>query len=125
MNPIRHIRRSAAVLAGLALLVALARRARVRQSRSRGRRFRGATRARSHRPHLVAGGMPGWQIALIAVAAALLAAALAVLADRALAARRRLSPRPPDPCTPGRRWCRPARPGRAAPPRVGLAGGPP
>ena len=38
---------------------------------------------------IVAGGMPGWQIALIAVGAALLAAALAVLADRALAARRR------------------------------------
>jgi hypothetical protein len=33
--------------------------------------------------------MPGWQIALIAVGAALLAAALAVLADRVLAARRR------------------------------------
>jgi uncharacterized membrane protein YozB (DUF420 family) len=38
---------------------------------------------------IVAGGMPGWQIALIAVGAALLAAALAVLADRALAAHRR------------------------------------
>jgi hypothetical protein len=39
--------------------------------------------------HLViAGGMPGWQIALIAVAAALAAAAVAVLLDRAYAARR-------------------------------------
>jgi hypothetical protein len=38
---------------------------------------------------IVAGGMPGWQIALIAVGAALLAAGLAVLADHALAARRR------------------------------------
>jgi len=37
---------------------------------------------------IVAGGMPGWQIALIAAAAALLAAALAVLADRARSARR-------------------------------------
>jgi hypothetical protein len=35
---------------------------------------------------VVVGGMPGWQIALIAVGAALLAAALAVLADRAHAA---------------------------------------
>jgi hypothetical protein len=35
--------------------------------------------------------MPGWQIALIAVGAALLAAALAVLADRALVARRHLA----------------------------------
>jgi hypothetical protein len=36
-----------------------------------------------------AGGMPGWQITLIAVGAALVAAALAVLADRARSARRR------------------------------------
>jgi hypothetical protein len=34
------------------------------------------------------GGMPGWQITLIALGAALLAAALAVLLDRARAARR-------------------------------------
>jgi hypothetical protein len=38
---------------------------------------------------IVAGGMPGWQIALIAAGAALLAAALAVLADRVWAARRK------------------------------------
>ena len=37
----------------------------------------------------VAGGMPGWQITLIAVGAALVAAVLAVLADRARSARRR------------------------------------
>jgi hypothetical protein len=36
--------------------------------------------------------MPGWQIALIAVGAALLAAALAVLADHALAAHRQDRP---------------------------------
>jgi hypothetical protein len=36
---------------------------------------------------IVAGGMPGWQIALIAAGAALLAAAVAVLADRARSAR--------------------------------------
>jgi hypothetical protein len=36
---------------------------------------------------IVSGGMPGWQITLIAATAALLAAALSVLADRA--ARRR------------------------------------
>ena len=40
-------------------------------------------------PTIVAGGMPGWQIALIAVGAALFAAAVAVLADRTLTARRR------------------------------------
>jgi hypothetical protein len=37
---------------------------------------------------IVAGGMPGWQIALIVVAAALLAATVAVLADRARTGRR-------------------------------------
>jgi len=36
----------------------------------------------------VAGGMAGWQIALIAVGAAILAAAVAVLFERARAARR-------------------------------------
>jgi hypothetical protein len=35
------------------------------------------------------GGMPGWQITLIAVGAALVAAVLAVVADRARSARRR------------------------------------
>jgi hypothetical protein len=37
---------------------------------------------------LVAGGMPGWQIALIAIGAAILAAAVAVFLDRARTARR-------------------------------------
>ena len=37
---------------------------------------------------VTAGGMPGWQITLIAAGAALLAAAVAVLLDRARAARR-------------------------------------
>jgi hypothetical protein len=37
---------------------------------------------------VVAGGMPGWQIALIAATAALAAAAVAVLLDRAWAARK-------------------------------------
>jgi hypothetical protein len=37
---------------------------------------------------VTAGGMAGWQITLIALGAALLAAAAAVLLDRALAARR-------------------------------------
>src|SRR4051812_34251680 len=38
---------------------------------------------------VVTGGMPGWQIALIAIGAALLAATVAVLLDRALAAHRK------------------------------------
>jgi hypothetical protein len=37
---------------------------------------------------VVVGGMPGWQIALIAIGAAILAAAVAVLLDRARTARR-------------------------------------
>jgi hypothetical protein len=37
---------------------------------------------------VIVGGMPGWQIALIAVAAAIVAAAVAVLLDRARATRR-------------------------------------
>ena len=40
---------------------------------------------------VVTGGMPGWQITLIAAAAALLAAVLAVLLDRARAARRHIT----------------------------------
>jgi hypothetical protein len=38
---------------------------------------------------VVVGGTPGWQIALIAVVAALVAATAAVLADRARIARRK------------------------------------
>lgn len=38
----------------------------------------------------IVGGMPGWQIALIAIGAAILAAALAVALDRARTARRQL-----------------------------------
>ena len=37
---------------------------------------------------IVTGGMPGWQITLIAVAAAVIATTVAVLLDRAWAARR-------------------------------------
>ena len=39
---------------------------------------------------IVAGGMPGWQIALIAIGAAIFAAALAVTLDRARTAHRQL-----------------------------------
>jgi hypothetical protein len=42
-------------------------------------------------PAPLAGGMPGWQISLIAVGAAFAAAVLAVLADRAWSARGRLA----------------------------------
>jgi hypothetical protein len=39
-------------------------------------------------PTVVTGGMPGWQIVLIAIGAAVVAAAVAVLMDRTRAARR-------------------------------------
>ena len=39
---------------------------------------------------IVTGGMPGWQIALIAIGAAIVAAALAVALDRARTAHRQL-----------------------------------
>lgn len=45
-----------------------------------------------HTHTAVAIGMPGWQIALIAVGAAIVAAALTVLLDRAFAARRHPTP---------------------------------
>jgi len=95
MNGIRHIRRLAGVLAGLAgVLLAF-----------------GATPAFASVPHpgpggapgelppvfpapihtvtlVTGGGMPGWQITLIAIGAALLAATAAVILDRARATRR-------------------------------------
>jgi hypothetical protein len=40
---------------------------------------------------IVAGGMPGWQIALIAIGAAIFAAALAVTLDRVRTAHRQLT----------------------------------
>jgi hypothetical protein len=45
----------------------------------------------AHAHTLVTGGMPGWQIALIAAGAALLAAALTVIAYRMRTARRRVT----------------------------------
>jgi hypothetical protein len=65
-----------------------------------GFRFGGPLRLAPQRPHptvahlhaAVTGGMPGWQIALIAIGAALAAATLAVLVDRALTARGRVRP---------------------------------
>jgi len=42
---------------------------------------------------VVTAGMPGWQIALIAIASAVLAAAVAVTVDRILTARQRVNAR--------------------------------
>jgi hypothetical protein len=51
----------------------------------------GGTSATIPVPAIAAGGMPGWQITLIAVAAALTAAAAAVFLDRVRANRRTAS----------------------------------
>jgi hypothetical protein len=98
MNPIRHIRRVAAALAGLAcawlgMAVAAPAAFAVPVPPSGGES--GATLPHKHpllpvQVHTIAvGGMPGWQIALIAIGAALFAATDAVLLDRTWTARRK------------------------------------
>jgi hypothetical protein len=90
MNPVRRL---AAALAGLAgALLAVAAAAPAALARPFPPRPPGWDK---HPPPpgagiriVIAGGMPGWQIALIAIGAALLAATAAVLVDRARAAHR-------------------------------------
>jgi hypothetical protein len=99
MNPIRTIRRLAVLLAGLAA-------AAVASITTASAAFAvipapepGLPLGSNKHPPLapaqvhavVAGGMPGWQIALIAVGAAIVAAAIAVLIDRAWTARRHVT----------------------------------
>ena len=101
MNPIRRIRRIVTVLVGLAAAVLLATPAFARVVPDPADAYEGhitpafvpaSVPAQIQYRTIVAGGMPGWQIALIAVGAALLAATVAatvaVLANRARAARR-------------------------------------
>jgi len=95
MKPIRHIRRIAVALAGLAAALvafgatpAFAMRLPLPQDGpAPSTPVTSPVRTVTHT--VVVGGMPSWQIALIAVGAALVAAVLAVLADHALAGRRR------------------------------------
>jgi len=93
MNPIRHLRRLAAALAGLAgaLLASAATApaafAAISPPLPPGWNKHPPLPAHTHT--VAVGGMSGWQITLIAAAAALLAAVLAVIADRIRAARRR------------------------------------
>jgi hypothetical protein len=114
MNPIRHLRRVAGVLAGLAgawLGFAVAAPAAFAIGPPPpvgpgGYIIPSAEPPDWNRHHLpyghwtgpvykapihtvVVGGMPGWQIALIALVATLVAATVAVLVDRAWAARRK------------------------------------
>ena len=103
MNPIRHLRRMAGVLAGLAsawLGLALAAPAAFAVAHPTpgpaGYVTPGAPGFPVPQPGpplpvqvhtVVVGGMPGWQITLIAMGAALFAATAAVLADRTWATR--------------------------------------
>jgi hypothetical protein len=109
MNPIRHIGRLTAALAGLAcawLGLAVAPPAAFAA---------GSVPPPVHPPPLghvvgpvqkipvrtlVVGGTPGWQIALIAIVAALLAATAAVLAFRAWTTRRKPVTAAPEPSVP-------------------------
>jgi hypothetical protein len=93
MNPIRHIRRVAGVLAGPAGAL-LASAAAAPAAFASGPRplppgWNKHPPLPAHLHTVVMGGMPGWQITLIAVGAALLAATVTVLADRARASRRK------------------------------------
>jgi hypothetical protein len=92
MSHIRHIRPIAAALAGLACawlgLAVAAPAAFAFRDPPTGEG--GLAQAPVHA--VAAGGMPGWQIALIAIGAALLAATAAVLAYRAWTVRRKPTP---------------------------------
>jgi hypothetical protein len=103
MNRIRHIRRLAAALTGLVgALLALAAVAPPALAQSFPPRPPGWDKHPPVPPShwdgpvnipvrtVVIGGMPGWQIALIAAGAALFAATVAVLLTRAWAARRKV-----------------------------------
>ena len=94
MTRIRRILTALATLAGALLAFTAASPPRSpsacrHRAETDGRAGPGQDTTPPHPVHtIVAGGMPGWQIALIAAAAALAAAAVAVLLDRAWAARK-------------------------------------
>jgi hypothetical protein len=95
-----HIRRIAAAVAGLAAaLVACTAAAPAAFAMQvpppgelGGHPVQQAPTAPAHTHTIVTGGMPGWQIVLIAAGAALFAATVAVLLDRARVARRNTIP---------------------------------
>jgi|SRR5271170_4229111 len=92
MNRIQRIRHLAVTLTGLAcawLGLAAAAPAAFAQPPGGSVGASAGSSALTVTRTVVVGGMPGWQIALIAVGAALIAAALTVLAGRVLAVHRR------------------------------------
>ena len=94
MNRIHPIRRLAGIVAGLAgVLLAFTAASpaalAIRVPPPDG--FGGTVQPPPPQVHtIVTGGMPGWQITLIAVAAAVIAATVAVILDRARTGRRHL-----------------------------------
>jgi hypothetical protein len=94
MSPIQHLRRFAAVVAGLAAAVVAFGATPAFAELPPGH---GASVSHPAPPPVstpiihtvVTGGTPGWVIALIAIGAALLAATLAVLVERSRSARRK------------------------------------
>jgi hypothetical protein len=96
MNRIHCIRRLAGVLAGLAgtLLTSVAAAPAALAVHVPPPGGSAGTPAPSDPATVVAGGMPGWQITLIAVGAALLAATAAVILDRARATHRKTTTAP-------------------------------
>lgn len=94
MNPIRRIRGIAGALAFACLVLAVAAPAAFARTNPPFVDFTGVTApppspvpAPVQVHTVIVSGMPGWQIALIAVGAALVAATIAVLLDRARNAR--------------------------------------
>ena len=95
MNTIRHIRRLTGILsacAGAVLSLAVASPA---MAATASVPHYGPSVAHAPDPApiytVITGGMPAWQVTLIAAGAAILAAILAVTADRARAARRHIT----------------------------------
>ena len=91
MHLIQRVRRSAAALAGLAAaLVVFGATTAFAEVMPPAGGGPGAVPQHLVPVHaVVTGGMPGWQITLMAAGAALLAATVAVLLDRARATRRK------------------------------------
>jgi hypothetical protein len=87
MNHIRRILAAVATLAGTVAALATAPAA-YASLPPHGGSGGGAGGAPTTVPVIAAGGMPGWQITLIAVGAALVAGAVAILADRSWTARK-------------------------------------
>jgi hypothetical protein len=89
-HPLRPVRRLACALAALAsMLLVTATAAPAAFAHPVPPGAGGGTVSSPTVRTIVVGGMPGWQIAVIALVAAAAAAAIAVVLDRALTARRR------------------------------------